>query len=146
MAEKQKKPKVTDPSRRLPGFTTSYANHISIEFTKLDLTLVFGNITKTETESEIHVSAEEHSSVKMTLAEAKILAVLLAVNVADLEKDEVGTIKIPIGILPKHVPDDMVGEPVMDVLEHVAQARKSKESSESEAILNAPELSNAKPS
>ena len=104
------KPKINDPSRRLPGFTSSYANHAICEFTKLDLTLVFAKIVKTETDSEIHICAEEHSSMTMSLGQAKILAITLAVNVANLEEQDsdVGTIKIPQDDACEiHIPDDM---------------------------------------
>ncbi len=141
MADKEQKPKITDPSIRLPGFTTSYANQIAIEFTKFDLTLVLGQIARKDTESEIHVWSEDHGAVKMPLGQAKILAIMLAVNIANLEEQEVGPIKLPAGTIAKFVPDDMTGQPLMEMLEHLVLTRKAKavtESTETPAASSTP--------
>src|ERR1022692_336697 len=116
MTDKEQKPKITDPSIRLPGFATSYANQTTIGFTKYDLTVVFGQIARKDTESEVHVWSEDHSAITMPLGQAKVFAIMLAVNIANLEEEEVGPIKLPKGAIAKVVPDEMVDQPIMEML------------------------------
>jgi hypothetical protein len=124
------KPKITQPSRRLPGVTPLHVNHIIPEFTKLDFTLEFSTLVKTETESEIHVYPQIHSAVGMSWPEAKILAITLLINIANNEErdSDIGTIRIPKGTLQNLVPDGPEGicdRPLMEILEHIMQSRKA---------------------
>ena len=126
-ANNMNKPKLMDPSRRLDGFTASYANHVSLEFTKLDLSLVFATLVKTESEAEIHIRADEYGCVRMALPQAKILALSLALNIANLEEQDADVgpaIRIPRGTLANNIPDELADKPIVDILEYIAKSRK----------------------
>lgn len=76
---------------RSPQFVNVYANHVIFGASYFDMTLIFGELTRTLDGDTI---TEERASVSMSWPQAKLLATYIAANVMAHELFN-GTIKIP---------------------------------------------------
>jgi hypothetical protein len=109
------KPFVSKPNFKSEDFVSAYANNVGFDLTGWDIALLFGNLVKTETETETEVRVEQHTEMRLSWPQAKVAALLFAVNVAAQEESG-GPIKIPPGVIPHIVSDKEVAMPLVDIV------------------------------
>ena len=92
-------PTQTTKIERREDFISLYANNVQIEQTAFDLKLVFGELDQSQGKGRI----QQHSSVTISWAQAKLLAYYLQVNIAGYEVQN-GKIKIRKDLVPVEIP------------------------------------------
>jgi hypothetical protein len=114
------KPFVSKPNYKSEDFFSGYSNNVGFDLTGWDIAMLFGNLVKTETETEVEVRVEQHTEIRLSWPQAKVAALLFAVNVA-AQEEAAGPIKIPAGIIPNIVPDKDVAMPLDDIVRRLVQ-------------------------
>lgn len=89
---------VKENFERAEDFISLYANNIQFEQSAFDLKLIFGELDQ----SQGKVRVEQHSSVTIPWAQAKLLMFYLQVNISLFELEN-GKIKIRNDLLPQPV-------------------------------------------
>ena len=85
MSEKNEKPKIQDRYEHAPDFVKHYANNVRFERTRWDLRMTFGELEGFIPDGGSLV--EQHVEIKIPWSQAKVVAIFLAINVADHEAD-----------------------------------------------------------
>jgi hypothetical protein len=92
MADIDPQEKGKDEYRHLPDFLKYYANNVRFARTAWDLTMTFGELAGTKPGGGGIV--EQKASVRLSWGQAKVMAIFLAINVAEHEA-ELGNEMIP---------------------------------------------------
>src|SRR5438105_9051678 len=78
-------------------FTSLYANNVHFEASVWDLKLLFGLLDQSKGQG--NATIEQHTTVNVPWAQAKIMAYFLVVNVV-LHESENGSMRIPTRVIP----------------------------------------------
>ncbi len=89
----------TTKIKRIEDFLSYYANNIQFEQTAFDLKVIFGELDQSGSE----ICIEQHSSVTIPWAQAKLLIYYLLGNVAAHELEN-GKIRIRSDLVPAPIP------------------------------------------
>lgn len=84
---------------RTEDFIPLYANNVQFEQSAFDLKIIFGELNQ----SQSKVRVEQHSSVTISWAQAKLMAYYLQLNIAGYET-QMGKIKIREDLVPVAIP------------------------------------------
>jgi hypothetical protein len=100
------KPNVQDEYKRSPDFVKYYANNVRFETSAWDLLMTFGELAGNLPDGAGSV-VEQKVAIRMSWAQAKVMAIFLAINVADHEISH-GAERVPafvFGTPLKHLGD-----------------------------------------
>jgi hypothetical protein len=85
--------------------------------------VIFGDIVKVENETEIEVHAEQHTEARLSWPQAKVAALLFAVNIAAQEEKD-GPIKIPPDVIPYLIDNSERALPLVEMVKLIIQRRE----------------------
>ncbi len=95
---------VQSPFKTDEDFASLYANNVIFEKSVWDLKMIFGQLDQSQQQFVV----EQHTAITVSWSHAKLMAYLLAVNVALHEIDN-GLVTIPPSVIPS-VPDPTAPE------------------------------------
>ena len=93
--EPQASPELT--FTKVEDFVTAYANNVQFEQNAWDIKMIFGELDQTGGKTNV---VEQHTSITLSWAEAKVLSFFLRVQIAAHEIED-GKIQIPKRVLPQ---------------------------------------------
>jgi hypothetical protein len=116
---------ITKPTYKAEDFISTYANNVQFALTGWDIVIRFGNVNREDTETTTEIQIEQHTEIRIGWQQAKVAALLFAINVA-AQEEVGGPIKIPSGVIPHIVPDDKLDMSMDDIVRELIRKQDAE--------------------